>query len=134
MASDEENWIPVPENPDSNIVITIPVTEERTGNGSSWAEIVEAERPGVSHNHPARAVYPSHLRSVVNSFDGTMPAERLGELPAGIYYGFFNLTDCRIGHVRLDFLFRITLSTPGRSWNRSWILAYNATTFFASNV
>jgi len=73
MASDEENWIPVPENPDSNIVITIPVTEERTGNGSSWAEIVEAERPGVSHNHPARAVYPSHLRSVVNSFDGTMP-------------------------------------------------------------
>ena len=56
MASDEENWIPVPENPDSNIVITIPVTEERTGNGSSWAEIVEAERPGVSHNDPARAV------------------------------------------------------------------------------
>ena len=42
MASDEENWIPVPENPDANIVITIPVTEERTGNGSSWAEVVEA--------------------------------------------------------------------------------------------
>ena len=61
MASDEENWIPVPENPDANIVITIPVTEERTGNGSSWAEIVEAERPGMSHNDPARAVYPSHL-------------------------------------------------------------------------
>ena len=83
MASDEENWIPVPENPDANIVITIPVTEEPTGNGSSWAEIVEAERTGVSHSDPARAVYPSHLRSVVNSFDGTMPAERLGELPAG---------------------------------------------------
>ena len=59
-------------------MITIPVTEERTDNESSWAEIVEAERPGVSHNDPARAVYPSHLRSVVNSFDGTTPAERLG--------------------------------------------------------
>ena len=91
MASDEENWIPVPENPDGNIVITIPVTEERTGNGSSWAKIVEAERPGVSHSDPARAVYPSHLRSVVNSFDGTMPAERLGELPAGDQLRLFQL-------------------------------------------
>ena len=43
-------------------MITIPVTEERTGNGSSWAKIVEVERPGVlSHSDPARAVYPSHL-------------------------------------------------------------------------
>ena len=91
MASDEENWIPVPENTDSNIVITIPVTEGRTGNGSRWAEIVEAERPEVSHNDPARAVYPSHLRSVVNSFDGTMPAERLGELPAGDQLRLFQL-------------------------------------------
>ena len=91
MASDEENWIPVPENPDGNIVITLPVTEERTGNGSSWAKIVEAERPGVSHSDPARAVYPSHLRSVVNSFDGTMPAERLGELPAGDQLRLFQL-------------------------------------------
>ena len=91
MASDEKNWIPVPENPDANIVIIIPVTEERTGNGSSWAEIVEAERPGVSHSDPARAVYPSHLRSVVNSFDETMPAERLGELPAGDQLRLFQL-------------------------------------------
>ena len=57
MASDEENWIPVPENPDANIVITIPVTEERTGNGSSWADIVEAEKSGVSHSDQARAEF-----------------------------------------------------------------------------
>ena len=37
------------------------------------------------------AVYPSHLRSVVNSFDGIMPAERLGELPAGDQLRLFQL-------------------------------------------
>ena len=55
------------------------------------APSVEAEGPGVSHNDPARAVYPSHLRSVGNSFDGTMPAERLGELPAGDQLRLFQL-------------------------------------------
>ena len=69
MASDEEYWMPVPENTDSNIVITIPVPEERTGKGSSWAEIVQAERPEMSHNDPARAVYPSHLQWSTRSME-----------------------------------------------------------------
>lgn len=61
MASNEETGIPVPERTDTNIVITVQVAEDCTNNASSWAEIVEVERPEVSDNDQGRAIYPSHL-------------------------------------------------------------------------
>ena len=93
MASNEETGIPVPERTDTKIMITVQVAKDRTNKASSWAEIVEVERPEVSDNDQARGIYPSHLRSVVNSFDGTMPAERLGALPAGKQSRLFQLNE-----------------------------------------
>ena len=76
--TDAEVFIDVPERPRDDIEITLP-TPERTGDVSlSWADRVEN---GESHTeHGAQAVYPSHLVSEVNAFDGVLPEHRLGEL------------------------------------------------------
>ena len=54
------------------------MTTERPGNDPrSWADRVAGE----SHNEQAtRSMYPSHLRSEVDSFDGELPNTTLGEL------------------------------------------------------
>ncbi|XP_044174344.1 uncharacterized protein LOC122957975 [Acropora millepora] len=74
----EEAWITVPEGRPDNIVITVPITEERSSNDPSWAERVDTERNHMDSN--ATAVYPTHLRSEICDFDGVLPTQRLGEL------------------------------------------------------
>ena len=45
-----------------------------------------------SHNEqPARSMYPSHLRSEVDSFDGVLPNTTLGELSSTEQLRFFSL-------------------------------------------
>ena len=74
----EENFVDVPERPTEVLELPIRVTTERPGNDPrSWADRVTGE----SHNEqPTRSMYPSHLRSEVDSFDGVLPNTTLGEL------------------------------------------------------
>ena len=76
--ADAEMFVDVPERPREDVEVILP-TSERTENASlSWADRVEN---GESHiDHGAQAVYPSHLVSEVNAFDGILPQNRLGEL------------------------------------------------------
>ena len=74
----EENFVDVPERPTKVLERPIRVTREQPGNDPrSWADRVAGE----SHNEqPARSMYPSHLRSEVDSFDGVLPNTTLDEL------------------------------------------------------
>ena len=67
----EENFVDVPKRPTEVLELPIRVTKERPGNDRrSWAD----RFAGASHNEqPARSMYPSHLRSEVDSFDGVLP-------------------------------------------------------------
>ena len=48
----------------------------------TYSQIVVNETFRTSHmDDAARAVYPTHLRSLISEFDGVMPSVRLGELP-----------------------------------------------------
>ena len=83
MDSDEENRMEdVPERPLEPVEVTLPLDPERTSDvPRSWAERVANEDPGVSpSDEEARAAYPAHLISEVNTFDGVMPSQSLGEL------------------------------------------------------
>lgn len=83
MDSDEENRMEdVPERPLEPVEVTLPLDPERTSDvPRSWAERVANEDPGVSpSDEEARAAYPAHLISEVNTFHGVMPSQSLGEL------------------------------------------------------
>lgn len=85
----EENFVDVPERPTEVLELPIRVTTERPGNDpQSWADRVAGE----SHSEqPARSVYPSHLRSEVDSFDGVLPNTTLGELSSTEQLRLFRL-------------------------------------------
>ena len=80
-ADDEMSFIDVPEQPREDLVITVPVPEERSSDEpQTWAERV-ANDDNPSHTDArARPAYPAHLLSEVNAFDGVLPSSRLGEL------------------------------------------------------
>ena len=85
----EENFVDVPERPTEVLELPIRVTREQPGNDPrSWADRVAGE----SHNEqPARSMYPSHLRSEVDSFDGVLPNTTLGELSSTDQLRLFRL-------------------------------------------
>ena len=61
------------------IVLT---AEDRTSDVPTYFQIVVNETSQTSHmDDAARAVYPTHLRTLISEFDGVMPVARLGELP-----------------------------------------------------
>ena len=78
--TDDDKWMDVPERPIEDPRIQVPADGERTSDDPhSWAEIVE----NSSSSHiadAARPAYPAHLSSEVNSFDGNLPQQGLGEL------------------------------------------------------
>lgn len=63
-----ENFVDVAERPTEVLEMPVPVTTERSGDEPRrWADRVADE----SHDdEPARSMYPSHLRSEIDSFDG----------------------------------------------------------------
>ena len=54
---------------------------DRTSDVPTYSQIVVNETSQTSHmDDAARAVYPTHLRTLISEFDGVMPVARLGEL------------------------------------------------------
>ena len=83
----EENFVDVPERPTEVLELPMGGTTERP-DPRSWADRVSDE----SHNEqPARSMYPSHLRSEVDSFDGVLPNTTLGELSSTEQLRLFRL-------------------------------------------
>ena len=77
---DDDEWMEVPERNIEDLEIRVPVVAERTGDATrSWADVVE-ESSASNNAEAVRPVYPAHLLSEVNSFDGTLPQQRLSEL------------------------------------------------------
>lgn len=78
VEADAEIFVDVPEKARDDMVILLP-GEERTGDAPlSWPERVDTE---MSHmDNRAQAVYPPHLISEINVFDGVLPENRLFEL------------------------------------------------------
>ena len=76
--ADAEMFVEVAENPREDVVITLPSDERTSDVPPRWADIVVNEESHMANR--AQAVYPAHLLSEVNTFDGVMPETRLGEL------------------------------------------------------
>lgn len=78
VEADAEIFVDVPEKARDDMVILLP-GEERTGDAPlSWPERVDTE---TSHmDNRAQAVYPPHLISEINVFDGVLSENRLFEL------------------------------------------------------
>lgn len=78
--ADEESSTPIPGRNNEEVVLTVPVGE-RTSDVPTYSQMVVNETSQSSHmDNAARAVYPTHLRTLISEFDGVMPSERLGEL------------------------------------------------------
>ena len=76
--ADAEMFQDVPERPREDVEVILPTAAHTENAPLSWADRVEN---GESHmDNGAQAVYPSHLVSEVNAFDGVLPQNRLGEL------------------------------------------------------
>ena len=74
-ADDEMPFIDVPEQPREDLVITVPMPEERTGDEPlTWAERVANEDDTSHRDARVRPAYPAHLLSEVNAFDGVLPS------------------------------------------------------------
>ena len=66
---------------DEEVVLTVSA-EDRNSDVPTYSQIVVNETSQTSHmDNAARAVYPSHLRTLISEFDGVMPVARLGKLP-----------------------------------------------------
>ena len=77
-ADDEMSFIDVPEQPREDLMITVPVLEERTSDEpQTWAERVANEDNPSHTDARVRPAYPAHLLSEVNAFDGVLPGVSL---------------------------------------------------------
>ena len=80
-AMDVEDEESLTQRTDEEVVLTVSA-EDRTSDVPTYSQIVVNETSQASHmDNAARAVYPSHLRTLISEFDGVMPVARLGELP-----------------------------------------------------